>query len=290
MSLIVTDGSNRPVEDVRQEEIQFTEDGEARQITFFARDERPLRYVIALDSSGSFRSLLPQCLAVARALIENNRPNDETMIVSFVSSDQIEKLQDFTTDKAKLVDSLKLVRIKGGQTAVVDAVHVAVEATAAKTSDSAEVRRAVVLLTDGEDRNSSHTTDQLMKLIRETDVQISVIGLVTELEKESGLIRTSPRERAEKLLTSLAKETGGKVFFARNPKEIIQVAQQINKLLGSLYTIGFDREIKPGEKGFRKVKVSIVRPPEGAKLVAITRPGYWVGPREPDRTKGKAKN
>jgi Ca-activated chloride channel family protein len=229
MNLIVSDSSNRSVEDIRQEDVQLTEDSEARKITFFARDERPLRYAIALDSSGSFRSLLPGCLAVARALIENNRPNDETMIVSFVSSDKIDKLHDFTTDKAKLLDSLNLVRIEGGQTAVVDAVHAAVEATATRSAINADARRAVVLLTDGEDRNSFYSSDQLMKLLREKDVQMFVIGIVTQLDKEGGFIRKSARERGENLLNSLAQETGGQVFFPKDLKELAEAAQQINK-------------------------------------------------------------
>jgi hypothetical protein len=87
MGLIVTDQFQRGVEDLRQEEIQVSDDVQPRQITFFARDVRQLRYTIALDVSGSFKSLLPTCLSVVRGLIENNRPNDETMIVTFVGSE-----------------------------------------------------------------------------------------------------------------------------------------------------------------------------------------------------------
>lgn len=280
MSLIATDRFKRAVDDLRQEEIQLIEDDQPRQITFFARDDRPVHYTIALDTSGSFRFLLPYCLNVVRALIENNRPNDETMLISFVSSDQIDKVHDFTADKSKLLDSLKLIRVTGGQTAVIDAVHISVEATAAYKA-SADVRRIVILISDGEDRRSFYTQDQMLKLLREKDVQIFIIGIVGQLSNE-GLTRPSPREKADKLLNRLAEETGGQVFLPKDLPELAQAAQQINKHLGSQYIIGFERENKPGEKGFRKVKVSIVR--AGAeKLVAITRPGYWAGPREPAR-------
>jgi Ca-activated chloride channel homolog len=282
MGLIATDQFQRPLEDLRQEEIQVTEDGQPRQLTFFARDNKPLRYTIALDTSGSFKSLLPTCLSLVRAFIENNRPNDETMIVTFVGSNNIVTVHDFTTDKSKLLDSLKLIYVQGGQTAVIDAVHLSVAATASNETDTADVRRVVLLISDGEDRSSFYTQDQLLKLLREKDVQIFIIGIVAQLEKETNFIRQSPREKAKNFLISLAQETGGQVFFPKTLGELKEAAQQVNKNLDSQYVIGFERQNKPGEKGFRKVKVSITR--AGAeKLVAITRPGYWAGPREPAR-------
>ena len=281
MGLIVTDRSKRPVGDVRLEEMHLIDDGQPRQITFFAKDTRPLRYTIALDTSASLQRLLPSCLSVASALIQNNRANDETMLIRFVSSDKIEKVHDFTADKAKLIDSLKLIGVEGGQTAVIDAVHIAVEATASPKLDSAEVRRVLILLSDGEDRSSYYSQDQLWEVLREKDVQIFVIGMVSQLDKEAGYIRRSPREKAEKLLNRLAEETGGQAFFPEDLPQLVEAAKHVNTHLGSQYVIGFERQNQPGEKGFRKVKASVVRPSE--KLIAIMRPRYWVGPREPNR-------
>jgi Ca-activated chloride channel family protein len=280
MSLIVTDRSQRRIQDLRAEEIQLTDDGQPRPITFFAKDERPLRYTIALDTSGSLHRLLPTCISIASALIQNNRANDETMLIRFVSSDKIETVHDFTTDKSKLLDSLKLMRAEGGQTAIIDAVHLSVQATASQKGDGTESRRVLVLISDGEDRASYYTEDHLVKLLREKDVQIFIIGVMSQLSKEEGLIRLSPRAKAEKLLKRLAEETGGQVFFAEDLPQLVEAAKHVNTNLDSQYIIGFERQNKPGEKGFRKVKISIARPPE--KLVAITRPSYWIGPKEPD--------
>ena len=285
MSLIVTDRSKRPIQDLRAEEIQLTDDGQPRPITFFAKDERPLRYTIALDTSGSLRRLLPTCISIASALIQNNRVNDETMIVRFVSSDKIEPVQDFTSDKSKLIDSLKLMRVEGGQTAVVDAVHLSVQATASRKGDNADVRRVLVLISDGEDRASYYSQDNLLQLLREKDVQIFALGVVGQLDNEGGMIRATPRDRAEKLLNRLAEETGGQAFFADDLAELVDAAKHVNTNLALQYIIGFERHNQPGEKGFRKIKASIVRPSE--KLIAIMRPSYWVGPIEPDSKKVK---
>jgi Ca-activated chloride channel family protein len=228
---------------------------------------------------------LPTCISVASALIQNNRINDETMLVRFVSSDRIEPVQDFTTDKAKLLDSLKLMRVEGGQTAVVDAVHLSVQATASRKGDNADVRRVLVLISDGEDRSSYYSQDNLLQLLREKDVQIFAIGVVGQLDNEGGMIRSSPREKAEKLLNRLAEETGGQAFFADDLTELVEAAKHVNTNLASQYILGFERHNQPGEQGFRKIKASIVRPSE--KLIAITRPSYWVGPKESDSKKGK---
>lgn len=289
MSLIVTDRrTNRSVENVRQENIQITEDGQPLAISFFEKDERPVRCVVAIDTSGSFRPLLQAGINVAKALIANKRADDEMMVAAFVGSNRIETVQTFTTDSSVLLESLKPLVPGGGQSAVIDAVYLAVTAAAERQAGNPGVRPVVVLITDGEDRLSFYTQDQLKKLLRGHDVQIFTVGLVVRLDKEPGVIRRSPRERAEKLLVDLAEETGGRVFFPNNDKELSEATAQIFLDLRLQYLLGFKREVKPGEKGFRKVKASVVNDPQAKNLVAITRRGYLVGPKEPAKgTKSK---
>lgn len=282
MGLIVTDSSNRSVGNVRKENIQVVADGQALNVSFFGKDERPLRCVIAIDTSGSFKSLLGVGLNITRFLIGTKKPDDEMMLVTFVSSDKIETLTDFTTDGSKLVDSLKLVVTEGGQSAVIDAAYLAVQAAAKRQADDPGVRAVVVLLTDGEDRSSFYTQEQLLKVLRENDVQVFIIGFTRDLDQQQSLFtRPNPRQRAEKLLLSLAQETGGRVFFAEKDAELLEATKQIILELNSQYLIGFDRQPKAGEKGIRKVKVSIINDPQAKNVTAITRPGYRVGPRQP---------
>ena len=86
---------------------------------------------------------------------------------------------------------------EGGQTAIIDAVYLTAEHVAEykKGDDNDRRRRALIVITDGEDRNSFYNQEQLWAKLREEDVQIFVIGFVNELDKEGGLIRKSPRER-----------------------------------------------------------------------------------------------
>ncbi|MDX6611135.1 MAG: Ca-activated chloride channel [Blastocatellia bacterium] len=282
MGLIVTDSSNRSVGNVRKENIQVIEDGQALNVSFFGKDERPLRCVIAIDTSGSFKSLLGVGLNITRFLIGTKKPDDEMMLVTFVSSDKIKTLVDFTTEGPKLIDALKLVVTEGGQSAVVDAAYLAVKAAAKRQADNPGVRAVVVLLTDGEDRSSFYTQEQLVTVLRENDVQVFIIGITGDLDKQESLFnRPNPRKRAEKLLLSLAQETGGRVFFAEKDTELLEATKQIILELNSQYLIGFDRQPQLGEKGIRKVRVSIVNDPQAKNLTAITRPGYRVGPSQP---------
>jgi Ca-activated chloride channel homolog len=280
MSLIVTDESDHQVNISRPEEVQVEEDGKPCKIKDVQLDMRPVVYALALDASGSFKSSFGKSLHLAKAFIENNGPKDETMLIRFVSSDLIETVQTFTADKTKLLDGLKAYIIEGGQTALIDAVYLTLEATAKYRADDQEIRRAVVVFSDGEDRASYYSLDALTKLLRQTDVQVFILGIVAQLDKEGSTLRKSPREKAEALLRRIAEESGGRVFFPKNNDELAAAAQEINKSLSSQFSVVFDRDVKPEEKGFRKVKISVAPSPQAEKRVAVTRPGYYVGPRE----------
>ncbi|MFN2491694.1 MAG: VWA domain-containing protein [Pyrinomonadaceae bacterium] len=276
LTMIVANQTNHSVDDVRQEDIQLMEDKLTQAISSFSKDVRPVDYALVLDTSGSFKPLLQPVVEAAKILINRNQAEDETFIESFVSSATIETNQEFTADKAKLSAALDSLYIRGGQSAVIDAVYLAIKHTAEYKDGPAERRRAVVLFTDGEDRASYYGSDQLIKLLREKDVQVFVIGIVNQLARDGGLIRKSPREAAERLLHRIAEESGGRVFFPKDVKELSEATAEIAHDLHFQYLIGFERHGKPGEKGFRKLKVTVADTPGREKLTVITRPGYFV--------------
>src|SRR6185436_2176068 len=208
LSLMVTDHEKHSRDDVTKEEVQVFEDGIAQTISTITKEEKPVNYVIAIDTSGSFRSLLPGILTGAGLLLEGNKANDETMLIRFISNDKIEPVEKFTADKSKLLEDLKYFKIEMGQSAVIDAIYVAVQAAAEHKSSDPSIRRAVVLFSDGEDRASFYTTDQLIQLLKARNVQVFVVGVVAQLDGERGLMRPSPKEKAEKLLNRVALETG----------------------------------------------------------------------------------
>ena len=276
LTMIVTDEKHHPVDDVRQEGIQLEEEKPLPAIVSYSKDLRPVDYALLIDTSGSFRKLLPAVVEAARFLVNGNLIDDKTFVESFVSSDKIEKAQDFTADKDKLNTALGLLYVSGGQSAVIDGVYEAIKYTAEYRKGPAERRRAMVLSTDGEDRNSYYASDKLVKLIRENDVQVFVVGIVGLLDSKWSINRGSVRERAELLLNRIADESGGRVFFPQDLKELSSAIAEIQHDLHSQFLIDFKITTKPGEKGFRKLKVKVASSPGREKLSVISRPGYFV--------------
>lgn len=272
MSFIVTDSKNHFVDGLSKEDIKVFADKVEQPLVLFEHDERPIHYAIAIDTSGSFRQLLSAELEAVSVIIKNNRDTDELFIERFVSSDKIEKLQDFTNDQNALLASLKRARIEGGQSAVLDALYVAVDHTA--NSAPKDDRKAVIIITDGEDRMSFYGLEKVVGLLHETKVPVFVIGMVFMLDDTSGLIRKSPRTKAETLLTTIAAESGGRLFLVKNLADLATAVREIVHDVRHQYLVAFEPattkesqeiEIKiveaAGRKGWKTHHIPRIFPP-----------------------------
>lgn len=275
----VIDRNNHPINNVPKEEFKIMEDGVPQPIFSFTREEVPVMYGLAVDTSGSLRPAFEQVITAAKAIINSNKRGDETFIERFISSDKIETVQDFTANKDSLMDGLDTLYIEGGQTAVIDGVYLAAEHVAdyKKGGDDDRRRRALIVVTDGEDRASFYPEAQLFQRLREEDVQIFVIGFVNELEAEKGLIRKSPRDKAVSLLNRLASETGGRAFFPTSLAELPQIANEIVHDLRTQYVVSYAPTNKAHDGTYRAIRVSIADAPGEGKRIALTRTGRTAG-------------
>ena len=271
----VIDRNNRPINDVPQSAFHVFEDGTPQAIETFSREEVPISYGLAVDTSGSLRSQLQSVIDAGKTIINANKTGDETFLVRFISSDKIETVQDFTANKDLLMDGLDSFYVEGGQTAIIDAVYLSAEHVSEyrRGDEGDRRRRALILITDGEDRNSFYKQEQLFAKLREEDVQIFVIGFVNELDKEAGLIRKSPRDKAVMLINKLATETGGRAFFPDSIADLPQIASEIIRDLRTQYVIAYNPTNKTQDGSFRAIKVSVDQPSGGDKRIALTRTG-----------------
>jgi Ca-activated chloride channel homolog len=271
----VIDRNNRPINNVTKNEFHVFEDGVPQNIETFTREEVPISYGLAVDTSGSLRSQLQSVIDAGKSIINSNKPGDETFLVRFISSDKIETVQDFTANKELLVDGLDSFYVEGGQTAVIDAVYLSAEHVSEyKKGDAGDRRRrALIVITDGEDRNSFYKQEQLFARLREEDVQIFVIGFVNELDKEAGLIRKSPRDKAVNLIKKLATETGGRAFFPESLGELPQIANEIIRDLRTQYVISYNPTNKTQDGTYRAIKVTVDQVSDSEKRIALTRTG-----------------
>jgi Ca-activated chloride channel family protein len=281
LNVRVIDRNNRPISNVLQEDFKIYEDGVLQPIGFFSTEEVPISYGMAVDNSGSMRSQIDKVIEAGKILINTNREGDETFVVRFIDSSKIETMQDFTADKERLSDALDSMYIEGGQTAIIDAVYLAAERIASyKKGDdlSDRRRRALIVVTDGEDRSSFYKLDQLFAKLREEDVQIFAIGFVNELDKEGGLIRKSPKEKAVELINRLAKETGGRAFFPNSLSELNDIAREISSDLRTQYVIGYYPTNSARDGSYRQIRVA-VNSPQGERRIALTRSGRTASPQ-----------
>ena len=272
----VIDRNNRPINSVPQSDFHIFEDGVPQTIEAFTREDVPISYGLAVDTSGSLRSQLQSVIDAGKTIINSNKRGDETFLVRFISSDKIETVQDFTDNKEALMDGLDSFYVEGGQTAIIDAVYLSAEHVSEyrKGNDSDRRRRALIVITDGEDRNSFYKQEQLFARLREEDVQIFVIGFVNELDKEAGLIRKSPRDKAVNLIKRLASETGGRAFFPESISQLPEIANEIIRDLRTQYVLSYNPTNKAQDGTYRAIKVTVDQPSgDSDKRIALTRTG-----------------
>ena len=276
LNVLVTDASNRPVDDVKQEEFHVFENDVPQTISFFSKEDLPLLYGIVIDNSGSFKDVLKPVVNAAKIIVNQNKPGDETLLIRFIDSGKIETVKDFTSDKAALSSLLDTLYIEGGESAVIDAVYLTAQRISQYRKDDGINRRAILLMTDGEDRSSYYRKEQLIELLRKENIQVFIIGIVNVLDDRSSSQVRSPRERATSLINSLTKESGGLAFFPKSSNELQNIANQLMLYFRTQYVIGYIPASKEGQKPYRKVNVKLTDAPELKKYVVTTRSGYTV--------------
>lgn len=166
----------------------------------------PLSIGIVVDNSGSYRTIFDRVVSSTNSIIDDVKPDDEGFFVTFVDTKKIVLRQEMTRDKQELRDASDNMFIEGGQTAILDAVVFASKHVAEHAGSDAERSRVLVLITDGDDRQSSASIDEAIRLAKEAKVRIFVLGLFDE-------------KFYAKAIDRLVKETGGAKFVPKFPKD-----------------------------------------------------------------------
>jgi Ca-activated chloride channel family protein len=182
----VTDSNGRFVSGLRQEDFTVYEDGQVQDVSLFSADRVPVSLGIALDASGS---MSPEKLAAARAAIERLifkllDQEDELFFVEFAT--HAEMTQGWTTDRQRISDALKRVNPLGG-TALYDAVAAALPTA----QDGRNRKKALLVISDGNDTNSHIGVNTLRQRIRESEVLVYALG-VDSTGKDSPRVISPP--------------------------------------------------------------------------------------------------
>src|SRR5687768_6348485 len=158
----------------------------------------PVSYGFVVDNSGSLRQFLERITTLVSDIAEENVPEDEAFLVSFVSTDKIVLRQEFTNQRSELHDAAQNMFIEGGHTAILDALKSSVDYLSQNVRSDVGRSRALVLITDGEDRASGSKIEDVIKLLKDRNVRVFVIAI-------------APEKVYLKIPERLARETGGSV-------------------------------------------------------------------------------
>jgi Ca-activated chloride channel family protein len=271
LDVTVVDPMNKPVMNLDKQHFSVTEDKVAQSIAFFSQDQVPVSLVFTIDTSGSMRAKLDTVIKATVNLVKASKQGDELAVIEF--KEEPELLEEFTTDSADVVDTLQGL-VASRQTAMLDALYLAADYA---TKEGKNRRKAVIVVTDGLDKDSYYKFADVVEHLRETDAQIYLIGFTGDLDKESGLFKKSEKGKAEALLTKLAEETGGVAFYPRELSEVHTVAEQISSHLRTQYSISYYPTNSKKDGTFRSIKVQVA---DGSrKLIARSRNGR-TAPRD----------
>lgn len=275
LNVRVVDRNNRPINNLNTADFNIFEDNVPQRIEFFSRSEVPTNYSLVIDNSGSLRPQIYEVIEASKIIVSTNRSGDETSVIRFVSSEKIEILQDFTDSQVDLDYALDNMYVEGGRTAIIDAVYLAVQKISQyeASNPNDRKRRALILVSDGEDVKSYFSQKQLFDLLRETDVQIYAVGFIKDLDDRGGFISKSDQSKAKSFLEGLATETGGKAYFPNAVSELDGIAREIASEMRMQYSIGYIPTNDKEDGTYRNIKVMVNDGPGKQKRIAVTRAG-----------------
>jgi Ca-activated chloride channel homolog len=237
------DSTGRFVSGLKQEQYKVFEDGVEQKISSFAQEDVPVTMGILLDLSGSMSKSTEKVNNAALAFIRASNPDDQVFLVGI--NDEAELIQDFTSDIDEIQDSLDNT-VVAGQTILYDGIHLGVE----KAHAGNRAKKAVVVITDGEDHTSFYKLDELVAKVQESDVQVFCVGFLRTT-------KDSDYKKAYNALIRISEESGGKAFFPQKIDEIHNIVNEIAADLRSQYSIGYFSANAAQDGSFRRVKISL---------------------------------
>ena len=269
VNVSVLDASGRRfVTDLSRADFAIFEDGVQQQMSFFESSQVPVDLIVMLDTSSSMSDKIAVVHEAANNFLRTLRAGDRGAVVSF--ADQVQVIEPLTADRAKLEQAVNSTVPRGG-TALNNALYVALRQFGGAARDDGPVRRrAVALLTDGEDTSSIVSFDDVMALARKAGVNIYSIALQSAPPAAVAASRKflSPAQFSMK---TLARETGGEAFFPEQISELQGVYGSIAQELSSQYAIGYTPSNGRADGRFRRIAVRVTSHPE---MKPKTRAGY----------------
>ena len=258
----VTDAAGQPVAGLDKNQFQLWEDKVQQDIRYFSTEEVPVSVGVIFDVSSSMAAKLLAARASVAQFLTTGTTNDEYALIEF--NNHVQVAQDFTTDTKEFQNRLAFVSASGS-TALYDAVYLGIETL----RHAHNTRKALLLVTDGEDNHSHYTFSDLKELAKESDIQIYAIGM-------GGFViptMTKGHIPGTKILQDLVDLTGGQAFFTAHADNLEEICSKISASLRTEYVIGYASTNLNKDGKWRKLRFKVSSVPR-ARVHA--RSGYYA--------------
>jgi Ca-activated chloride channel family protein len=266
----VTDSDGRTVTGLEKQNFQLWEDKVEQKIEYFSGEDTPVSIGLIFDATGSMSDKISRARDAAVAFLKTGNPEDEYFLITFSQQPRLE--ETFTTDISRLQNRMLFTGTKG-LTPLFDAVYLGLE----QMKSANNKRKALLLITDGEDNHSRYSFFDVKEFLREQDVQIFAIGIVDSTEDLA--LGRSGRTTIE----DLVDVSGGRAFFPESAEELEDICSKIAIELRNEYVLGYHPSNDTKDGRWRKIRVK-VSPPKGATRLSVhARSGYYgekLNPRQ----------
>jgi VWFA-related protein len=253
----VIDSSGRYVNGLKKSDFVVEEDGRRQTLTFFEHNQdTPVSVGILLDTSGSMRLKLDTATDAVDRFVRTIHPDDDIFLMSFDSEPHL--LQDFTSDRSRLRKALRYAESEGG-TALYDALAAAIN----KVKKGANNKRAILLITDGQDTVSESSFAEVRQRIRESELLVYSLGIfpTSDFTSFNGRGRYGGVGSVDmNLLKTLASDSGGRAYpvsdemLGGKNSLFEQILTQVAEELRSQYTLAY-YPMHPDDGQFHNIRV-----------------------------------
>jgi len=252
----VSDLNGRLVAGLDRSNFRLTENGVEQKIEYFNVEDLPLSVGLVFDATGSMADKLSSAREAATAFLKTSNPHDEYFLIEF--SDRPGLIEDFTTDVARLQKRLFSTSARG-LTPLFDAVQMGLE----KIKGARNTKKALLVITDGEDNNSRSTFSDIRESTRHQDVLIYAIGLVQSVKGQS-------------TIGDLVETTGGRAFFPNAASQLQDICTRIAIELKNQYLLGYRSTNQTKDGTWREIHLE-VEPPKGLPPLKVrAKTGYYA--------------
>ena len=264
-TVTVTDLYGRFVSGLNKNAFTIFDDKQPQEISFFSDDDSPVSVGVIFDVSGSMSGdKVRRARDALSHFIQTSHDSDEYFLITFNSRSQL--LLDRTRDGNAVLDKLTFVQTKSN-TALYDACYLGVE----RVQRGTHSKRALLLISDGQDNNSRYTFNELRRVLKESDVVLYAVGILGGSDVGSSL-----GMEGQSTLDELAGVSGGKAFYPRSAAEMDDIFEQIALELRHQYSIGYRPPNFVNDGKWHRIKVK-VNPPRGLpRLFVRSKEGYYA--------------